>query len=82
MNRGIPTGRSSKPLYQVVEDHIRQLIDSGELVPGDLIPSEPQLARQLNVSPGTAKKAIDKPKIANKVFEIERELLVKRRPTA
>ncbi len=59
MNRGIPTGRSNKPLYQVVEDHIRQMIDSGELVPGDLIPSEPQLARQLNVSPGTAKKAID-----------------------
>ena len=59
MNRGIPQGRSNKPLYQLVEDHIRQLIDSGELVPGDLIPSEPQLAKQLNVSPGTAKKAID-----------------------
>ena len=59
MNRGIPHGRSNKPLYQLVEDHIRQLIDSGELVPGDLIPSEPQLAKQLNVSPGTAKKAID-----------------------
>ncbi|MDJ0739944.1 MAG: GntR family transcriptional regulator [Gammaproteobacteria bacterium] len=60
MNRPTAPGRaSSKPLYQVVEDHIRGLIDSGELVPGDLIPSEPQLARQLNVSPGTAKKAID-----------------------
>lgn len=59
MNKGIPRGRANKPLYQVVEDHIRDLIDAGELVPGDLIPSEPQLARQLNVSPGTAKKAID-----------------------
>ena len=29
------------------------------MVPGDLIPSEPQLAKQLGVSPGTAKKAID-----------------------
>lgn len=55
MNRG----RASKPLYQVVEDHIRELIDGGTLVPGDLIPSEPQLAKQLDVSQGTVKKAID-----------------------
>jgi GntR family transcriptional regulator len=59
MNSGMPKVRSNKPLYQVVEDHIRRLINSGELVPGDLIPSEPQLARQLHVSQGTAKKAID-----------------------
>ena len=59
MNRANPRGRSNKPLYQVVEDHIRGLIDAGELVPGDLIPSEPQLAKLLDVSPGTAKKAID-----------------------
>lgn len=51
--------RITKPLYQIVEDHIRGLIDSGTLVPGDLIPSEPQLARQLEVSQGTVKKAID-----------------------
>ena len=55
----MPKVRVNKPLYQRVEDHIRELIESGQLVPGDLIPSEPQLARQLNVSPGTAKKAID-----------------------
>ncbi len=47
------------PLYQLVEDHIRGLIDAGELIPGDLIPSEPQLAKALNVSQGTVKKAID-----------------------
>lgn len=51
--------RIAKPLYQVVEEHIRGLIDSGTLVPGDLIPSEPQLAKQLEVSQGTVKKAID-----------------------
>lgn len=55
----IPKSRVNKPLYQVVEDHILELIDSGKLIPGDLIPSEPQLAKQLNTSPGTAKKAID-----------------------
>ena len=59
MNSPMSRGRTAKPLYQVVEDHIRELIDSGTLVPGDLIPSEPQLARQLDVSQGTVKKAID-----------------------
>lgn len=48
-----------RPLYRAVEDHIRGLISSGKLIPGDLIPSEPQLARALNVSQGTVKKAID-----------------------
>lgn len=59
MSPGLSKRRISKPLYQVVEDHIRGLIESGELIPGDLIPSEPQLARELSVSQGTVKKAID-----------------------
>lgn len=48
-----------KPLYQVVEDYLRDQIQTGELVPGDLIPSESQLAKMLKVSQGTAKKALD-----------------------
>lgn len=48
-----------KPLYQVVEEYLRDQIHSGSLVPGDLIPSEAQLAKLLDVSQGTAKKAID-----------------------
>lgn len=59
MPAAMNNNRTAKPLYQVVEDHIRELIDTGTLVPGDLIPSEPQLARQLDVSQGTVKKAID-----------------------
>ncbi len=59
MNTDTPVQRRSKPLYKVVEDHIRALIDKDVLIPGDLIPSEPQLAKQLSVSQGTAKKAID-----------------------
>ncbi|MEH6470618.1 MAG: GntR family transcriptional regulator [Halopseudomonas sp.] len=47
------------PLYKRVENYIVNNIDEGTLVPGDLIPSEPQLAQQLNVSQGTVKKAID-----------------------
>lgn len=48
----------NKPLYRMVEDHIRTLISTGRLIPGDLIPSESQLAKVLNVSAGTIKKAI------------------------
>ena len=48
-----------QPFYKMVEDHLRSQIHSGELGPGDLIPSEPQLAQQLGVSPGTVKKGIE-----------------------
>ncbi len=50
---------SAKPLYRIVEDYLIAFIESGELVSGDLIPSEPQLAATLGVSQGTVKKAID-----------------------
>ena len=51
--------RKAEPLYQIVENHLRELINKGGLIPGDLIPAEPKLAKQLNVSQGTVKKAID-----------------------
>ena len=47
------------PLYKIVEQHLRSQIAAGELAPGDLIPSEPQLAKTLDVSGGTVKKAIE-----------------------
>ena len=47
------------PLYKRVENHILSDIDEGRLIPGDLIPSEPQLASMLGVSQGTVKKAIE-----------------------
>lgn len=56
---GTPGAAPGKPLYQVVEDYLRDKINSGELVPGDLVPSEAQLAKALGVSQGTVKKAID-----------------------
>lgn len=52
----VPTG--NKPLYRMVEDHIRTLISTGRLIPGDLIPSQSQLAKVLNVSTGTIRKAV------------------------
>jgi len=51
--------QSSGPLYKAVEDYITDLINNGELVAGDLVPPEPQLAKTLNVSQGTIKKALD-----------------------
>ena len=50
----------NKKLYQTVIDYINSQISSGELTIGDLIPSESQLSKILNVSVGTVRKAIDK----------------------
>lgn len=48
-----------KPLYvQVREGLTRRLID-GSWAPGQLIPSEMELARELGVSQGTIRKALD-----------------------
>ena len=48
-----------KPLYAQVRDRlVRRMID-GEWVPGMALPSEMELARQLNVSQGTVRKALD-----------------------
>ena len=49
----------SQKLYQKVIDFINQQINSGDLVIGDLIPSESQLSNKLNVSIGTVRKAIE-----------------------
>jgi GntR family transcriptional regulator len=48
-----------RALYRGVEVLIRGLINEGRIIPGDLIPPEPQLASALGVSQGTVKKAID-----------------------
>ena len=48
-----------KPLYAQVKDRlVRRLVD-GTWQPGMNIPSEQELARQLNVSQGTVRKALD-----------------------
>lgn len=52
-------GIGLRPLYlQVRERLLRRLID-GDWQPGDLIPSETQLASEYQVSQGTVRKAID-----------------------
>ena len=47
------------PLYQQIKALILQSLQAGEWKPGDLIPSEIELAGRFKVSQGTVRKAID-----------------------
>ncbi len=47
------------PLYQQIKGLITQSLQSGEWKPGELIPSEVELANRFKVSQGTVRKAID-----------------------
>ena len=47
------------PLYQQITALITQSLQSGEWKPGELIPSEVELAGRFKVSQGTVRKAID-----------------------
>ena len=47
------------PLYQQIKKLIMQSLQAGEWRPGELIPSEIELASRFNVSQGTVRKAID-----------------------
>lgn len=60
MDQGAPaTTFAYKPLYVQVKDQlVRRLID-GRWQPGQIIPSEIELAREVGVSQGTIRKALD-----------------------
>lgn len=47
------------PLYQQIKELVLQSLQAGEWKPGDLIPSEFELAARFKVSQGTVRKAID-----------------------
>ena len=49
----------SRPLYAQVRERLLQRISSGTWRPGQLIPNEFELAREMGVSQGTARKALD-----------------------
>ena len=48
-----------RPLYQQVKDLLVERLIGGYWRPGDLLPSEMQLAAELGVSQGTVRKALD-----------------------
>ncbi|MDR1662272.1 MAG: GntR family transcriptional regulator [Azoarcus sp.] len=56
MSRVSPT---FSPLYRQIKSLILQALELGEWRPGQVIPSEQELAARFNVSQGTVRKAID-----------------------
>lgn len=54
--RPLPT---FSPLYRQIKDHMIQSLEAGEWGPGQMIPSEAELAVRFQVSQGTVRKAID-----------------------
>lgn len=59
MTTPLPTLPGLKPLYQQVKDLLIGRLIGGYWKPGDLLPSEFQLAEELGVSQGTVRKALD-----------------------
>jgi len=47
------------PLYRQIKEMLLASLDQGEWKPGDLIPSEAELAERFKVSQGTVRKAVD-----------------------
>ncbi|MGP1397099.1 MAG: GntR family transcriptional regulator [Inquilinaceae bacterium] len=54
-----PDSPAAVPLYRQVKDILVRRIAGGDWQAGDLLPSEPKLAAELGVSPGTVRKALD-----------------------
>lgn len=50
---------AAAPLYRQVKEILVARIAKGDWRPGDMLPSEPKLAAELGVSPGTVRKALD-----------------------
>ncbi len=54
----LSNAKGSIPLYMQIKELLVARVTEGEWAPGDIIPSEMQLSRELNVSQGTVRKAI------------------------
>src|SRR5205085_5533250 len=48
-----------RPLYRQVKELLIKRLGDGSWAPGQLLPSEPEIAAGLGVSPGTVRKALD-----------------------
>ena len=54
-----PEGLGYRPLYRQVKDVLVGRIAEGTWPPGEMLPSEAEIAADLRVSPGTVRKALD-----------------------
>ena len=66
-----PAGGPRALAYAVVEEALRSGIERREYKPGDLIPSEPQLAETFDVSIGTVKRAVQNLVAAGFLYRIQ-----------
>jgi GntR family transcriptional regulator len=55
----LPAGPAFSPLYQQIKALLVQSLQGGTWLPGEVIPSEVELAARFRVSQGTVRKAID-----------------------
>ncbi|MBS7806527.1 GntR family transcriptional regulator [Variovorax sp. PCZ-1] len=53
------SGAGAVPLYRQVKSALLRLLESGQLGPGETLPNEAQIAKALQVSIGTLRKAVD-----------------------
>lgn len=58
MDSSLSISDDDRPLYQQVRDHIKARLTSGVWKPGDLLPTELELSREFEISPGTVRQAI------------------------
>lgn len=58
MNRFDPRNGSPEPRYVAIKQYVQSGISSGELKPGDRLPSEAELVQQFSVSRMTASRAL------------------------
>ncbi len=68
----LPKTEENKPIYQQIIDHVKKLITTGELDIGAKLPSIRQLAKELQVSAITTKRAYE---------ELERENFINTVPS-
>lgn len=57
-----------RPLYRQVKDRLLGRLSDGSWRPGQMLPSEPEIAADLGVSPGTVRKALDEMTAENLLF--------------
>lgn len=71
-----------RPLPEVIEEKLRELIDSGVLPPEERLPNEPELARRMGVARSSVRTALQRLEVL-RVVEVQRGRgwFVRRKPT-
>lgn len=72
-----------RPLPEVIEEKLRDLIDQGELPPGQQLPNEPELARRMAVARSSVRTALQRLEV-RRVVEVRRGRgwFVRRKPVS